>query len=525
MNNDTTPRGNAQVEPPRLRLLRAVSRNDSLPTLGMSVAKVIEITSSGEDSVAKLAHFVLADLALTQKILRLANTVEYRSAFSVPVTTVSKAIFLLGFDTIKTSAMAMLLVDGFKDFSHAQIVRKELVHALCASIVARELAQRSHFHDAEEAAVVALFKNIGRVLVASLDHGLYLRIQSQGSANPAGQREAVNLLLGCSFERFGEQVLQSWKIPDIIVQSMASLSSNDYKKSTYRGDWLRQVASFSDLIADQMLVGSEGLLQRCEPAMQKFAKALEIDRSYLGELLAKVEQETRQLAKTMEITLPREIAGTVPDIPEEPEPELPDDMPSEFLLLSAEEILEEEPVRYASGKPINARDLLLAGVQDVTQMLASEQLRLNDLILLILETLSNSMGCRFACACLLDRAHQSFVARVAVGDNYQAIQQGFHFAMKTDKSLFHLAMANNADLVIANSSVQKIQDMLPAWHKQLLPDARSFIVLPLNLHQQACGLVYADRRLTAEEGVSSDETALIKTLKGQLLTALLRGLS
>jgi len=63
---------------------------------------------------------------------------------------------------------------------------------------------------------------------------------------------------------------------------------------------------------------------------------------------------------------------------------------------------------------------------------------------------------------------------------------------------------------------------VPAWHKQQFPDTRSFIVLPLVVEQLPLGLFYADRSIAASEGVPPDETALIKTLKGQLLTAMTR---
>ncbi|MDO8369995.1 MAG: histidine kinase, partial [Candidatus Nitrotoga sp.] len=63
-------------------------------------------------------------------------------------------------------------------------------------------------------------------------------------------------------------------------------------------------------------------------------------------------------------------------------------------------------------------------------------------------------------------------------------------------------------------------DLLPAWHRALLPDARSFIVLPLVVQKVQIGLFYADRVLPALEGLPPDETALIKALKSQILAAL-----
>ncbi|MES2040635.1 MAG: HDOD domain-containing protein [Pseudomonadota bacterium] len=498
-------------------LLKQINEESNLPTLGVSITKVVEITSSSEDPVAKLAHFVLADVALTQKILRLSNTIHYRTSSGAPVTTISRAIFLLGFNSIKTSAMAMLLVDCFKDKSHANSVRRELVQALCASIVGREMAQRGRFQDGEEAAVAALFKNVGKILVASYDHPLYARIQAMLQTGQTTPQEASSMLLGCSYERFGEMALQEWKIPDTIIQSLLPLPGGELKKVNTRAEWLRQVASFSDALASTIMSsGGVNLSEKAKPLLLKYGKALDFDQAILDEMLVKVETETRQLAKSMDIAMGDIHIGEV-------DANTTNGVPNDLLLKNYEagEIQSDE--RHASGKPKQARDLLLAGVQDVTQMLASDSFKLNDLILLVLETLYSSMGFRFATVCLRDLQTVRYVARLAIGENYLERQRGFAFSGKPDQNLFHLAMTNNVDLMISDASVPKIQNLLPDWHKQLLPDARSFIILPLVIQKKPLGLFYADRSVNADEGVPPDETALIKTLKSQLLAAMMRG--
>lgn len=92
------------------------------------------------------------------------------------------------------------------------------------------------------------------------------------------------------------------------------------------------------------------------------------------------------------------------------------------------------------------------------------------------------------------------------------------FTVSSEKDLFVLAMQNNADLMIADAADIKIKALLPTWYRTSLEDARSFIVLPLVVNNSQLGFFYADRVLPAPEGVPSDEAALIKVLKGQVLT-------
>lgn len=515
----------------RQRLLDKVRADRGLPTLGVAISKVVEIASSEEDSVANLAHFILSDVALTQQTLRLSNTIAYRTSGDSSVTTISRAIFLLGFDTIKANALAALLVDGFKNQRQAQAVRRELVQALCASVTAREITRKTSPHNSEEAAVASLFKNIGRILIASFDHVLYEKIQAEimagasdnGTSSERNSSDVCMQNLGCSFEHFGEIILQDWKIPDAIVHALQALPAGDQKKSTQHSEWLKQIASFSEAVAT-MLVNNQtsnekaGFDVACLPLLKRFGTALDLKPEQLKEILNRVEAETRQLAITLDVSLASVAAASNAHAT----PQEEDAFCDEFMLPAFDTLQLQAAPRHKSGKPSNARDLLLSGVQDVTQMLASNQVKLNELILLVLETLYCAMGFRFATICLRDVQQGKFLARVAVGEKYIERQKGFQFSASKGNSVFELAMSKNVDLMIADASSPKIQTLLPAWHKALLPDTLSFIVLPLVIDQKALGFFYADRVFTAEEGVSPEETALIKTLKGQLLSAMMK---
>jgi HD-like signal output (HDOD) protein len=499
-------------------VLEKIRADTNLPSLGSSLAKVIQITSDGEDSVAQLAHFVLADVGLTQKIIRLANTIHYRSAGNPMVTTVSRAIFLLGFNTIKSSALALLLVDGFHNKSQARMVRKELVHALCASIIARELVGRGRFLDAEEAVVASLFKNLGRLLLAYFDPSLYERIQEAHTQDPSLSAENDPALVGFSFARFTQKVLHEWIMPESIIQAQQPLNSGELKLNVGRLDWLRSVASFSDELAT-VLMPTHGAAptERAQDArrmlFRRFHKVLELSQDSFEDILIKVSQETKQFAANI---------GLLVDEPSSLVEVKPNILDAEFLLQTLTSVPSEDMQRHPSGKPINARDLLLAGMQDIMQMANTAEVKLNDLILLTLETLYGAMGFRFATICMRDPKLKRYSARIAVGELYQERQRVFMFEEMSDQSLFHLALENNADLMISNVLVPKIQILLPSWYKKAFPDARSFIVLPLVVQNNPIGLFYADRVTTAEEGVPPDETALIKTIKNQLLLALTR---
>jgi HD-like signal output (HDOD) protein len=496
----------------RAALMNKVCGDEDMFALGTSVARVVQMASSDDKGTHDLAYYVLSDVALTQRILRLANTTTYRAGAGTSVTTISRAISLLGFDNVKATALAMLLVDALSNSAHAQSVRGELENALCASLVGREMARTSFYQGAEEASVVALFKNLGPLLVASHEHERYCEISALAAGAKHTLGQASQMILGSSYDALSEAVLAEWKIPETIVRSLAPLPSGIQKPAASRGEWMRQVASFSMEVSTLMgRSANPAATPDARALLTRYGVALNIDADQLEDLFANVQKHMTGLLQSMNMQPQPRV--------EEPA-EADGGLPNVLLLATMESGAAPEDSFHPSGKPHNARELLLAGVQDVTQMRASGEAKLNDVILAVLETLYRSMGFRFATVCLKDARSGQFRARVAFGEDHQRIQAGFAFPMAASRDLFHLAMENDADLMIADAASTKIRELLPLWHRDLLPDARSFIVLPLVVGKVQLGLFYADRVHPAPEGVPPDETSLIKALKGQVLIAL-----
>ncbi len=515
-NPVNTPNPSLPPEPRPVRgalLHRLCSEESGLFALGASVARVVQLASSDDEGTQSLAYYVLSDVALTQKILRLSNTPTYRTASGSAVTTISRAISLLGFNNVKTTALAMLLVDTLSNSKHAHSVRAELEAALCASLVGREMARLSAHQGAEEASIGALFKNIGQLLIASQEHERFREIEALMASGQHTENQAAQMILGSSFDTLSAAVLREWKIPDVIVRAIATLPPGVQKVAASRQEWMRQVAAFSMEAARLLARAGAGGQPEADPAapllQQRFGAALGLDPERMRELYGTVQKEMADLLQSMnmapvEAPAASENAG-LPDV----------------LLFATMDAGDGAPdLCHPSGKPVNARALLLAGVQDVTSLRAGGQGKVNDVIMLVLETLYRSLGFRFATVCLKDARSGQYRARLALGERHAERQAGFQFPLVARHDLFYLAMENDADLVIADAGAPKIADLLPGWHRALLPDARSFIVLPLVLQSVQLGLFYADRAQPAPEGVAPDETALVRALKAQVLLAL-----
>ena len=89
-------------------LLRMRSKSD-FPALSGIISEINKIVSSDSASHSKLAQVILQDFALTNKLIKLVNTVTFRQ-FGGNINTISKAVVILGFDTIRNIAMTLILL-------------------------------------------------------------------------------------------------------------------------------------------------------------------------------------------------------------------------------------------------------------------------------------------------------------------------------------------------------------------------------------------------------------------------------
>ena len=497
----------------RAALMKKVCGDDEMFALGSSIARVVQMASSDDQGTQDLAYFVLSDVALTQRILRLSNTAQYRRRSGTPVTTVSRAISLLGFDNVKTTALAMLLVDALSNSAHANSVRVELEAALCASLVGREMARRSFYHGAEEASIGALFKNLGPLLVASHEHERFREINMIVADGKHTVNQAAQLILGCSYDSLSEAVLTEWKIPEVIIRSLAPPRAGTLRPAANRGEWMSQVAAFSLDVA-RLLGKSANPAASAEARaiLSRYGTALELDGESMAELFSTVQDEMNAMLQSMNMERqPRQ---------EEQKPDDVGSLPDFLQLATMDAPAQPDAGAWPSGKPKNAHELLLAAVQDITQLRAAGTCSSNDLILAVLEALYRCLGFRFATVVLKDVRAQQYRARVSFGDGHARIQSEFQFPMQSSRDIFHLAMENDADLMIEDAFTQKMRELLPPWYRKLRPEARSFVVLPLVVGGVRAGLFYLDRDTAAPEGVPPDEAALVKALKTQVIAAL-----
>ena len=159
-----------------------------------------------------------------------------------------------------------------------------------------------------------------------------------------------------------------------------------------------------------------------------------------------------------------------------------------------------------------------AGIQDVTNTLV-EDFNLNDVLLMVLETIYRGLGFRRAIICILDSKINAMVARMGLGAGVDEVIPRFHFKIALDADVFHQAIEKGVDLVIGDLGEPGIASTIPRWYSELI-DAQSFILLPIVVKKKTVGLIYADMQVANKLKLSEQQLLLLRTLRNQAVLAI-----
>ena len=100
-----------------------------MPIFGHTVQRIISVAEDDDASANQLAQVVLQDASMTTRVLKLVNTTYYKTR-EESISTISRAVVLLGFDTVRNMCLSISLVDAFVRGNARDHLTYELARAI-----------------------------------------------------------------------------------------------------------------------------------------------------------------------------------------------------------------------------------------------------------------------------------------------------------------------------------------------------------------------------------------------------------
>jgi len=503
-------------------LLRRMRHKSDFPALSDSVARIQRVASSENESLASLSSEILKDVALTNKLLRLVNTAHFSNAGG-NISTVSRAVALIGFAGIRNLAMSLVLLEHMHDKAHANQLKEEFLRALMAGMLASELGSLTRA--GEEAFIGAMFQNLGRLLTeyyfpeeARQVRGI-VAAAGQGGAAAAREEPASVSVLGLSFETLGLGVAKAWGLPAALQGCMRKPGGEPpTREPTDAIERLRWLTLAANQITDALLSAEpEQSNARVAAVAKRYARTLGVGAAAIQVAAETAQQRLVQMAQAMNLQVgPKSparrlfaapAAGRAPADAKEHDSLVPHS-------LQATITVEQQAPRTALE---NAAEVLAAGIQDITNTMV-ENFKLNDVLRMILETMYRALGFRRIVFCLRDPKTETLTGRFGLGDGAETVAACFKVPLKAGGDLFAAVCIKGADTLITDATVAHIGARLPAWYRAQV-NAPAFLLLPMQMKGAPFALIYADKAEPGGIALGEKELSLLRTLRNQAVMA------
>ncbi len=507
-------------------LLRRMKHKRDFPALGESIVRIQRIANSETESLASLSCEILKDVALTNKLLRMVNTVHFANAGAGNVSTISRAVALVGFAGIRNMALSVVLLEHMQDQAHAAQIREEFLRGLMAGTLAAELAPSPR--EAEEIFIGTMFQNLGRMLTQYYfpEEAQQIRQGAKGAGMAAEDRSAAQVL-GLSYQELGVGIAKVWDLPDSLRRLMVQPAGNPPGKGVDKGmERQRWIGRIANEITDTML-GDDvaGMELRIGRLAEAFAPALGLPKRAVLAAAASARERLTQLAGALGLQVS-------PDDPASRLMAALQDLPADTLAphrLAATVhalledgltiVLDDPPEAVPRGAPPPA-ELLAAGVQDITNSMVADNSKLNEVLRMVLETMYRALDFRRIMFCLRDPKTETLTGRFGLGSDVDVMKGAFRVPLKPKGApdLFSAICTKGMDTLIADASSGAVDQRLPAWYREKV-NAPTFLLLPMALKGSTFALIYADKAMAGGIVLDEKELSLLRTLRNQAVMA------
>lgn len=439
-----------------------IRQRGDLPGFSKVVSAILNAMQAEDDREFNMTRTVLSDPALTQRVLKLANSAMY-SVFGQNINTVSKAVIVLGTEAIGHLALGLRLIDGLSAVSsESEIARDEMEKAVLAGHIARQVASTANTRDIEEAVVCSMLHSLGRLMTTFYLPECWTRIQELMADEGMEESEATFAVLGISLDEMGRLIAKRWGFPPALVNSMQSLPPTSADEPLTHSDWLAAVSTMSTTCASVLREADGGAAPQIAEIAGEYTNMLGLD----AEQLVGAIQVAHEAAKVEAvISKPEKPAATAS---------------------AAKKTVAAKPAK----KPAEEISQLAKGVADMQGIASSANS--GQMVTVALETLYKGLGLSRAVAFLRSPDQTRYLGRMCFGERVEEILPRLAFSSAYQPDVFHASLANDKVIFVENAQAANFVSKLPRWWRDHFPTTRSFIVLPLTLKRQPIGFMYGD---------------------------------
>jgi putative nucleotidyltransferase with HDIG domain len=189
---------------------------EELPTLPGVAVRVLEVTGRDDSSVADVVGVIESDQSLTTRVLQLVHRADL--GVRDDVSSVERAVSLLGFDAVRAAVLAASVFQTFSEnktdnggqFNREAFWKHSLAVACCAELLAGKLAEKI---SGSEAFVCGLLHDLGKVALDAILPKSFNRVVEAADVLRGNIADLERTLIGLDHLVVGKRLAERWQLP------------------------------------------------------------------------------------------------------------------------------------------------------------------------------------------------------------------------------------------------------------------------------------------------------------------------
>lgn len=192
----------------------------NLPTPSEKARRIYHLANDRMTAIDDLAEVILSDPAISAALVKMANSVYYRSLTAI--TSVDRAIVRLGFKMVRTISLGLSLIARHRQgacraFDYEKFWAETLIRAVVARDLAAIKCENDGIHsklDPDEAFTIGLFCQIGRLaLAAAVPHEYEQLLIQTGPDQQQLLLEREKKSFGLNHNELAADMMADWHLP------------------------------------------------------------------------------------------------------------------------------------------------------------------------------------------------------------------------------------------------------------------------------------------------------------------------
>jgi putative nucleotidyltransferase with HDIG domain len=194
----------------------------NMPPLPVTVSKILEVTKNPNVDAKELNNVISLDPVLTGRVLKLINSAYY----SLPnqITSIVRAIVMLGINTVKNLAISTSVLSSVKDKKNFNALDMDGFwrHSICVGVMAKTFAkiQRVDSKKIEEYFVAGLLHDIGKIPLNSTFPEIYIQAMNHSQQTKTPLYLAETKFFSINHAELGFQIAKLWKLNPLLFSSI-----------------------------------------------------------------------------------------------------------------------------------------------------------------------------------------------------------------------------------------------------------------------------------------------------------------